>query len=66
MDENIISGEVIDRLGGTNAAAELCDVTAQAVSQWRANGIPKARLMYLRLVRPDVFQESTAQTKEAA
>jgi DNA-binding transcriptional regulator YdaS (Cro superfamily) len=47
---------IIDRLGGNAAVAELCEVTPQAVSQWRS-GIPRARLLYLRAVRPDVFAD---------
>ena len=53
MDTN----KIIDDLGGTGAVAGLCDVTPQAVSEWRKYGIPKARLMYLRLLRPDVFAQ---------
>jgi len=59
MDTN----KIIDDLGGTGAVAGLCDVTPQAVSEWRKDGIPKARLMYLRLLRPDVFAE---QERKAA
>ena len=51
MDSNII----IDSLGGTNEVARLCEVSAQAVSQWRTDGIPHARLMYLKLARPEIF-----------
>lgn len=51
------SNHIIDSLGGTNEVARLCKVTAQAVSQWRTEGIPQARLMYLNAVRPDVFRE---------
>ncbi len=51
------SNHIIDSLGGTNEVARICQVTAQAVSQWRADGIPHARLMYLKLARPDVFTE---------
>jgi len=53
MDEN--PNKVIDALGGTTVVAGLCHVTKGAVSQWRETGIPEARLMYLRLLRPDVF-----------
>lgn len=53
MDANTI----IKLLGGTFEVARLCDTTPQAVSQWRKKGIPKSRLMYLRVVRPDVFGE---------
>ena len=57
MDAN----QIIDALGGTNAVAQLCRVTHQAVSQWRDDGIPPARLMYLEVVRPDLFVEPAAE-----
>lgn len=60
MDTNT----VIDLLGGTNKVAELCEVKPQAVSQWRTHGIPGARLMYLKLLRPDVFKAT--EGKKAA
>jgi hypothetical protein len=44
---------VIDGLGGTVVVATLCDVDPGAVSQWRWNGIPKYRIDFLRLARPD-------------
>lgn len=56
--------EIIDALGGTTHVAKLCEVTEGAVSQWRRNGIPNARLMYLRLARPDVFRPSKIARKE--
>jgi hypothetical protein len=52
---NTEANRIIDDIGGTSAVADLCDVTTGAVSQWRENGIPKARLMFIRLARPDVF-----------
>lgn len=64
MDAN----KVIDALGGTNAVAALCEVSKGAVSQWRTDGIPNARLMFLKLARPDVFEKVGAgdTAKEAA
>jgi len=47
---------IIDRLGGPVAVAKLCDVSPQAVSQWKRDGIPRARLMFLKVVRPDIFE----------
>lgn len=47
--------KIIDDLGGTAKVAALCEVSMAAVSQWRDSGIPKPRLMFLRLARPDVF-----------
>lgn len=54
MDAN----QLIDALGGTVETAKLCQVGPSAVSQWRENGIPKSRLMFLRLARPDVFSKA--------
>ncbi len=48
--------DLIDKIGGPTVVAKLLEVTPQAVSQWRDKGIPRARMMYLRLVRPDLFQ----------
>lgn len=53
MDAN----EIIDRIGGTTEVALLCEVTTGAVSQWRTDGIPQARLMFLKLARPSVFND---------
>lgn len=51
------SNQIIDALGGSTEVAKLCDVTVGAVSQWRHDGIPRARLMFLELARPRVFAE---------
>jgi len=61
------ANKIIDSLGGTVSVSSLCDVTKAAVSQWRIYGIPKARLMYLRVIRPDVFKKvSNDDTPKAA
>ncbi|MEX3967300.1 hypothetical protein AB4Y42_34585 [Paraburkholderia sp. EG286B] len=44
---------VIDGLNGTCAVAELCEISPAAVSMWRHAGIPKPRLQFLKLARPD-------------
>ena len=51
------ASKIIDSIGGTCAVAEICKVSAQAVSQWRKDGIPPARLMYLKLAYPDACNE---------
>lgn len=58
--------EIIDQLGGSSEVARLCNVTVSAVSQWRGDGIPQARLMFLKLARPEVFAEIDAKEKERA
>jgi ABC-type hemin transport system substrate-binding protein len=55
MSKELTADEIIDALGGTNATAELCNVKPPSVSDWRKTGIPDARLMFLKLARPDVF-----------
>jgi len=52
------ASEIIDRIGGTAAVAELCEVKSPSVSEWRHKGIPKARLQFLRLARPDVSEQT--------
>jgi hypothetical protein len=54
---------IIQRLGGTTKTALLCHVTPGAVSQWLDKGIPLPRLMFLRLARPDVFDEPITKRK---
>lgn len=56
--------EIIDRLGGTAEVARLCQVKPPSVSQWREAGIPSARLMFLKLARPDVFESVDGQDAE--
>jgi DNA-binding transcriptional regulator YdaS (Cro superfamily) len=38
---------IIDLLGGTNKVAKMCKVASTAVTQWRKNGIPVERFMFL-------------------
>ena len=56
--------KIIDTLGGTNAVAALCEVKPQAVSQWRTSHIPNARLMFLKLARPDIFKEAPVSSDD--
>jgi len=61
--------ELIDMAGGTHAVAVLCKVTDGGVTQWRTNGIPRARRLYLELALPKVFgpkAEWRKSKKEAA
>jgi hypothetical protein len=57
------SAEIIDRLGGTAAVARLCECAPQAVSQWKKDGIPNARLLYLKAIRPDAFEERRSEAR---
>ncbi|HBD37092.1 MULTISPECIES: hypothetical protein [unclassified Cupriavidus] len=54
MDQ--LANIVIDRLGGTSAVAKICEIKPPSVHEWRENGIPKARLQFLRLAYPDAFK----------
>lgn len=46
----------------------MCNVKPPSVSEWRTHGIPQARLMFLKLARPDVFAaiETAAETQQKA
>lgn len=52
------SNKAIDLLGGTAEAARFFEVRMPTVSEWRKTGFPRARAMYLRAVRPDVFEQA--------
>ena len=54
------SDQIIDALGGTSETAKLFGIAAASVSEWRKEGIPKSRLMYLRLAKPE-FSHITVQ-----
>lgn len=52
---NVDAAKIIDALGGTAETARLFDVRMPSVSAWRDNGIPKARMMFLKVARPDAL-----------
>lgn len=59
-----LSGEIIDRMGGNAEVRRLCGVSSAAVSQWRRNGIPNARLQYLlELQKSQALSEQVARVK---
>lgn len=41
--------DLLTEIGGTGFVAHLCEVSSQGVSKWRRNGIPQARMMFLRV-----------------
>lgn len=53
---NTPAAQIIDAIGGTAAAARLFEVRMPSVSAWRQYGIPRARMLYLKAVRPDVLE----------
>lgn len=54
--KNNLANTIIDRLGGTTTVAELTELTAGAISQWRQKGIPDPWLRLFKATRPDVFE----------
>lgn len=56
--------EIIDKFGGTTAVACLCDVSPQAVSKWKRYGVPKYRLKYLKLLKPELFEHNNKAVNE--
>lgn len=58
--------EIIEALGGTFRVAELCEVRPPSVSDWKKHGIPRARLMFLRVARPEVFKALEDRANQAS
>jgi hypothetical protein len=56
---------IIEALGGTFRVAKLCEVRPPSVSGWKKHGIPDARLMFLRVVHPEVFKALEENALEA-
>ncbi len=59
MDKELTTDQIIEALGGTSETARLFNIAAASVSEWRKEGIPKSRLMYLKLARPELFGDAT-------
>ena len=56
MKNEPTASEIIDRLGGTFGVAKLFNLAPPSVSEWKAKEkIPEARMMFLRVARPEVF-----------
>jgi hypothetical protein len=55
MDKKAAAKTLITRLGGTTKTAKYFGVEPPSVSEWREKGIPKPRMMYLRLAHPEWF-----------
>jgi len=57
--------QIICELGGTVSVANMFKIKPPSVSEWKKSGvIPEARLMYLRVVRPDLFADDAADSKD--
>lgn len=63
---NINAVKIIDALGGTAEVARLFSVRMPSVSRWRVAGIPAARMMYLKAVRPDYLAGADIAAATAA
>lgn len=48
---NTAASQVIDKLGGTAEVARLFSVAMPSVSDWKKDGIPPARVMFLRVAK---------------
>lgn len=53
----IDSNKVIEELGGTAKVAKIFKIKMPSVSKWKKAGIPQARLMYLKVKYPRIFNE---------
>ncbi|NWF45411.1 hypothetical protein F3K02_09145 [Hydrogenophaga sp. D2P1] len=53
---NTNAAKIIDALGGTAEAARLFEVRMPSVSAWRYHGIPKPRMMFLQVAKPEALE----------
>ena len=47
--------KIIEALGDTAEVARLFDVRMPSVSDWKKHGIPRARMMYLKVAQPQAL-----------
>ena len=48
---------LIDALGGNKKLAKTCDISEQAVSQWRKKGIPDPWMKFFKVKWPKVIKQ---------
>lgn len=68
---NTAATEVIERLGGTAKVSRLFDLAMPSVSDWKRDGIPKARVMFLKVAHKKALagvdlEAATARKPKAA
>lgn len=56
------TSKLIDALGGNKKVAKTCDITEQAVSQWRKKGMPKPWQKLFKQRNPKVFSQFQGET----
>lgn len=64
MEKNVLAEKIIDALGGTSATARLCEINPASVCEWRHAGIPKPRMMFLRLAQPQIVTKIENELKK--
>lgn len=47
MRTNLTDTQLIELAGGTAEVSRLCEVSMAAVAQWKRNGIPRDKLVYM-------------------
>lgn len=62
--------QVIDALGGTAAVARIFEIAMPSVTAWKDDGIPRARMMFLRVAHKKALAEidlaaATAKPKKS-
>lgn len=62
---NAHAAQIIDALGGTAETARLFEIRMPSVSAWRHEGIPRARMMYLKAVHPSALAGVDAEAATA-
>lgn len=67
---NAPATQIIQALGGPTAVARLFKIAVPSVTKWKKQGIPRPRMMFLELARPQDLQgidtQAATSTREQA
>lgn len=63
---NTAATEIIDRLGGTAEVSRIFGLSMPSVSDWKKDGIPPARVMFLRVAKKKELADCDLDSATAA
>lgn len=56
--------DIIKAFGGASQIAKLLKIAPPAIAYWKKKGIPPLRLIQLKSLRPELFNETDTQTEQ--
>lgn len=59
------AAQIIDALGGTAEVSRMFEIRMPSVSAWRHDGIPRARMLFLKAVHPKALRGADVEAATA-